>query len=1379
MQKRTISLVLCLALLISAIAFSVPAASAATAPSQQTGVSKIESADDFSWDNANVYFLLTDRFKNGNTSNDHSYGRTLGANGQPIAGWDTAPATFHGGDFAGITQKINEGYFDDLGVNAIWISAPYEQIHGYVDSGDDTNHVAHYSYHGYYVLDYTETDDNFGTKQEFKTLVDTAHSHGIRVVMDIVMNHAGYNNIVDMETYNYGTIANRSALDQYKYKLTDVSGFHSYIDYESSASDWGRWWGTDWVRSGLPGYQNDGGGELTGCLADLPDFRTESTATVSIPTFLQQKWTDEGTYNTKVAKYGSSDTVRGYLTSWLAEWVEQYGVDGFRCDTAKHVENASWAELKTKCVQALKTWRSSHSTSPGADWDEDFWMTGEAWGMGVVGKNAFYTEGKFDSMINFEVTGSLGANSGLPSASQINDLYQRYANSINSDPDYNVLTYMSSHDTNLIRKDDNYYQATALLLCPGAVQPFYGDETARPFVNGIPVEGGGHALRSDMNWGQNTSLLTHWKKVGKFRSNHIAVGAGDHDQIQAYSASNGLIFSRTYDDGDVSDGVICVIGAPKNTSIEVPVSSIWGNGKTVTNEYDGTTAVVQNGKATFNSGSQGVILVSGPQPTIRMTVKGEKYSFLDSQTVTVSLSGADYAMVSVNGGSAFRVTDGQSFEIGDGIEVGTVFGVEMTATNATETLTKTVYFKKKDPNAITNVYFDNTSYRWSTVNAYVYEKTDSSVTENKAWPGEAMTYDSTTGLYVYEVPDELAGSGLVVFNAGVGAAQYPATQEPGLVIEETDRILKANYEWSVYNGETAEPTTAPDPSQVYTVYYKNTGNYSQPYCYYWVTDPGPNAWPGQAMTKVEGTADIWQVTVPKAYPNCIFNNNSGSQTATLTIPGDNYCYTEGSGWALYDDQGGNDPTPTDITIYYDNSSTNWGKPCCYYWVTDPGPVAWPGATMVSVGNNIYKATFSSQYNNCIFSNDKADQTSNLTIPGDGYIYRNGSWSLYDIGDQPTTAQPTTVQPTTVQPTTVQPTTVKPTVQPTTVQPTTVQPTTVQPTTSPVPSGRALVGDADLNAKVNVKDATLVQRHIAEYITLTGKAAFCADTDNSKTITILDVTYIQRYAAEMTGAMTGQWRNYNEDQQPATVQPTTVQPTTVQPTTVQPTTVQPTTVQPTTAPPTGDYVILNATACNTGEEEWYAWTWETNQEGVWITPSNSDPSALRFDNVRGNILFVRKDPASAGDPQWNVNIWNQTDDIVVQKNGTYRLTDWNSGTMLGEWASSPQPVTNPDTTGDYVILNATVCNTGEEQWYAWTWNTNEEGVWITPSNSDPSALRFDNVRGNILFVRKDPASAGDPQWNVNIWNQTSDIVVQKNGTYRLTDWNSGTMLGEWQ
>ena len=101
----------------------------------------------FTWDNATVYFVLTDRFKNGDTSNDHSYGRGMQADGKtPVEGLDTSknPGTFHGGDLKGLTEKVEDGYFTDLGVNAIWITAPYEQIHGYTSGNKMSNNANSY-----------------------------------------------------------------------------------------------------------------------------------------------------------------------------------------------------------------------------------------------------------------------------------------------------------------------------------------------------------------------------------------------------------------------------------------------------------------------------------------------------------------------------------------------------------------------------------------------------------------------------------------------------------------------------------------------------------------------------------------------------------------------------------------------------------------------------------------------------------------------------------------------------------------------------------------------------------------------------------------------------------------------------------------------------------------------------------------------------------------------------------------------------------------------------------------------------------------------------------------------------------------------------------
>ena len=144
--NKFLSIVLCLTMLTSTFLFTGSVVSAADTNGTQSkalesaGASvdvnatgddywtASENAGNFSWDNASVYFLLTDRFYNGNTSNDHSYGRATDADGNPLPGWDTAPGTFHGGDFAGITQEIEAGYFDDLGVNAIWLSARWRSF---------------------------------------------------------------------------------------------------------------------------------------------------------------------------------------------------------------------------------------------------------------------------------------------------------------------------------------------------------------------------------------------------------------------------------------------------------------------------------------------------------------------------------------------------------------------------------------------------------------------------------------------------------------------------------------------------------------------------------------------------------------------------------------------------------------------------------------------------------------------------------------------------------------------------------------------------------------------------------------------------------------------------------------------------------------------------------------------------------------------------------------------------------------------------------------------------------------------------------------------------------------------------------------------------
>lgn len=135
------------------------------------GTGETDAPAPFDWHNATVYFVLTDRFENGDPSNDQSYGRHK--DGMAEIG------TFHGGDLRGLTNKLD--YLQQLGVNALWISAPFEQIHGWVGGGTKGD-FPHYAYHGYYTQDWTNLDANMGSEADLRTLVDSAHQRGIRIL---------------------------------------------------------------------------------------------------------------------------------------------------------------------------------------------------------------------------------------------------------------------------------------------------------------------------------------------------------------------------------------------------------------------------------------------------------------------------------------------------------------------------------------------------------------------------------------------------------------------------------------------------------------------------------------------------------------------------------------------------------------------------------------------------------------------------------------------------------------------------------------------------------------------------------------------------------------------------------------------------------------------------------------------------------------------------------------------------------------------------------------------------------------------------------------------------------------------------------------------
>lgn len=489
----------------------------------------------FSWQNATVYFVLTDRFANGNPDNDRSYGRK--PDGMQEIG------TFHGGDLAGLTQKLD--YLQQLGVNALWISSPLEQIHGWVGGGEKGD-FPHYAYHGYYPLDWTRLDANMGSEDDLRTLVDEAHRRGMRVLFDVVMNHVGYATLADMQEFNFGALwlkgdARRETLGE---RWTDWRpgpgqswhSFNDYINFGDKAA-WDNWWGKAWIRTDIGDYDNPGFDDLTMSLAFLPDVKTGSTQPSGLPPFFSNK-------PDTAAQETAGFTPRDYIVHWLSRWVRDFGIDGFRVDTAKHVEKASWQALKNEASAALAAWKQANPDKKPDD--VPFWMTGEAWGHGVM-RSDYYTSG-FDAMINFDYQQQ--AADAVECLAKMDATWAQMADKLGdkSQP-FNVLSYLSSHDTRLFR-EGGARAAELLLLAPGAVQIFYGDETQRPFgpTGSDPLQG----TRSAMNWEDidkaQAATLAHWRKLAQFRARHPAIGAGKH---QALNIDQGYGFSRQHGEDTV------------------------------------------------------------------------------------------------------------------------------------------------------------------------------------------------------------------------------------------------------------------------------------------------------------------------------------------------------------------------------------------------------------------------------------------------------------------------------------------------------------------------------------------------------------------------------------------------------------------------------------------------------------------------------------------------------------------------------------------------------------------------------------------------------------------------------------------------------------
>lgn len=525
------------------------------------------------WKSATVYFMMTDRFANGDPSNDQAVPER-----KPDG---SIMRNFMGGDIRGITRKIEEGYFDALGVDVLWTTPLVEQIYGAWD--DDWGRS--YSFHGYWPKDWTAVDPTYGTEEDMRVMIEAAHRHGIRVLADVIINHTGPKTPVDTA------------------------------------------WPDDWIRT-RPICQWHSYQQNTQCAlaTSLTDVRTESDDEVELPAFLIEKWKREGRLDTELAELdtffdrtGLRRAPKNYIIKWLTDWVRDYGIDGFRVDTAKHIEAEIWQTLKVEASKAFEEWKAAH---PGVMPDDrEFYMVGEVFNWGVGGfKNAVDGGRAYDygnrqvDFFDFGFDALINMGFATHAAADMETIFSAYSSALNGGPfeGVGILNYIASHDDQEPYDQDraeSFETALKLMLAPGAVQIYYGDELARPLrVDGAVGDAG---LRSFMNWGDidtagTALLLRHWQKLGQFRKAHRAVGAGVHREL----AAKPYMFSRTLDAANEQDAVLVAIGGPEG-DIVLPTYGLFEDGMVLKDYYSGELTKVMDGKVTL-AGAQEVVLLGKP-----------------------------------------------------------------------------------------------------------------------------------------------------------------------------------------------------------------------------------------------------------------------------------------------------------------------------------------------------------------------------------------------------------------------------------------------------------------------------------------------------------------------------------------------------------------------------------------------------------------------------------------------------------------------------------------------------------------------------------------------------------------------------------------------
>ena len=530
------------------------------------------------------YFVMADRFANADPTNDRG-----GLSGdRDVTGYDpTGKGWYHGGDIAGLTERIN--YIKNLGTTAIWLTPSFKNkpVQG-------TGSQKSAGYHGYWVTDFTQVDPHFGTNAELADFIRKAHAKGMKVFFDIITNHTadvlGYPDAAYVDNAGIRSVPYVSKASE---PYTDIHGT-PFDDADYASGD-----------QGFPAVD-------TTSFPYTPTFLTEADETAKTPTWLNDPtmYHNRGTStfsgeNSLYGDFPSGDksalddlwTERPAVVEGMEEiyktWVE-FGIDGFRIDTVKHVNMEFWQQFAPAIVDRAKE-IGNH----------DFFSFGEVFDASAEFMSEYTTTGRLQATLDF---GFQDRSRRFDQGKRTSDLAEFFANDdYFTDADsnaYQLPTFLGNHDmgrvgyfikadhadagaAELLRRDKMLH--SLMYLTRGQPVIYYGDE------QGFVGDGGDQDARQDMfasqvatynddpmigsrsggsrdRYDQGSAMYRYISDLADLVAEHPTLRDGA--QIPRYSESQAGVFAVSrIDRTDQVEYLVALNNATESRTVSLPTYS--------------------------------------------------------------------------------------------------------------------------------------------------------------------------------------------------------------------------------------------------------------------------------------------------------------------------------------------------------------------------------------------------------------------------------------------------------------------------------------------------------------------------------------------------------------------------------------------------------------------------------------------------------------------------------------------------------------------------------------------------------------------------------------------------------------------------------------